>query len=573
MLKRFAFVGLIIMPCMAFSSEIKLKIEGLEGELKQNVDARLSVIKDDLVDNGYRTKRIIRNEIMKGLRAKGYYEPEVTFDDSRSDATTLVAQVNLGKPIKVSQVNLAIIGDGEKDPSYQKLADKAQGYVGEVLNHDDYESVKKSLTSLAVRKGYFDSELTRNELGVSPETFQSIWNIDFETGKRYRFGEVRFHRSQIQQRYLEKIVPFKEGDYYTSEELAQLNRQLSSTNWFRSITVAPRFDEVTDDKSLPLDVILIPRKPNSVETGIGYSTSIGPRMRIAWNKPWINSYGHSFTSDLSLSKPEQELIFGYKIPLLKSPLVHYYTLQGGFKREDNNDTESNSIKLNATRHWDFPAKWKRAIGLTMTYDRFTQGDVKNNTFLIYPTVSISRLRSDGSVMPMWGDYQQYSMDFASKFWQSDINLWAFQAQNTWIRSLSPDNHRFILRGSYGYIHSSDFSKVPPSMRYFAGGDRSIRGYGYKSISPKDDDGKLKGANRLAIASLEYQYNVSGPWWVAAFVDTGQATDRFTKEDIKTGAGLGVRWASPVGPVKFDIAVPASERKKSLHFYIGLGPEL
>lgn len=75
-----------------------------------------------------------------------------------------------------------------------------------------------------------------------------------------------------------------------------------------------------------------------------------------------------------------------------------------------------------------------------------------------------------------------------------------------------DRHRFVVRGNLGWIEADDFSKVPPDLRFFAGGDRSIRGYKYKSISPKDDDGKLIGASKLATGSLEYQYNVTGKWW-------------------------------------------------------------
>ncbi|MFK9858184.1 autotransporter assembly complex family protein, partial [Klebsiella pneumoniae] len=103
---------------------------------------------------------------------------------------------------------------------------------------------------------------------------------------------------------------------------------------------------------------------------------------------------------------------------------------------------------------------------------------------------------------------------------------------------------------------------------------SIRGYKYKSISPKDDDGKLIGASKLATGSLEYQYNVSGKWWGAVFVDSGEAVSDIRESDFKTGAGVGVRWQSPVGPIKLDIARPIGDKEEhGLQFYIGLGPEL
>ena len=116
--------------------------------------------------------------------------------------------------------------------------------------------------------------------------------------------------------------------------------------------------------------------------------------------------------------------------------------------------------------------------------------------------------------------------------------------------------------------------MPPSFRFFAGGDRSIRGYSYQSISPKDKKGKLKGASKMITGSAEYQYNLTGSWWGAAFVDTGEAIDKVDTAKFYTGTGLGIRWASPVGPIKFDLATPLNKKDKgSIHLYIGLGSEL
>ena len=135
-------------------------------------------------------------------------------------------------------------------------------------------------------------------------------------------------------------------------------------------------------------------------------------------------------------------------------------------------------------------------------------------------------------------------------------------------------HRFVLRSHFGWIETSQFDQVPPDLRFFAGGDRSVRGYDYKSISPENDEGELTGASRLAVGSIEYQYNVTGKWWGAVFVDAGEAVNDFNSRDFKIGAGVGVRWASPLGPIKFDIARPVSDREeKGWQFYIGLGPEL
>lgn len=115
----------------------------------------------------------------------------------------------------------------------------------------------------------------------------------------------------------------------------------------------------------------------------------------------MNSYGHSLTTSTSISAPEQILDFSYKMPLLKNPLEQYYLVQGGFKRTDLNDTESDSTTLVASRYWDLSSGWQRAINLRWSLDHFTQGEITNTTMLFYPGVMISRTRSRGGLMPTW----------------------------------------------------------------------------------------------------------------------------------------------------------------------------
>ncbi|MFH7098552.1 hypothetical protein ACHWI2_39315, partial [Klebsiella pneumoniae] len=112
---------------------------------------------------------------------------------------------------------------------------------------------------------------------------------------------------------------------------------------------------------------------------------------------WVNSYGHSLTSSVSLSAPEQQFDFTYKVPLLKSPLEQYYLMQGGFKRTDLNDTQADSTTLGVSRFWEMSSGWQRAINLRWSLDHFTQANVTNTTMLIYPGVSVNRTRSRGGL--------------------------------------------------------------------------------------------------------------------------------------------------------------------------------
>lgn len=568
-------VSLLLTSAAASAASVRLQVEGLSGALQQNVRAQLSTIESDEVTPDRRFEARVDDAIRKGLRALGYYEPDIVFDlqpPPEKGRQVLIAKVTPGEPVKIGGTEVILRGGARTDKDYLALLKKRPA-IGTVLNHEDYENFKKSLTTEALRKGYFDSDFKKSQLGVSLARHEAFWDIDYDSGPRYRFGKVTFKGSQIRDEYLQSLVPFHAGDNYTSADLAELNRRLSATGWFNSVVVAPEFEQSRQTKVLPLEGVVSPRTENTLETGLGYSTDVGPRVKAAWKKPWVNSYGQSLTTSTSLSAPEQTLDFSYKIPLLKNPLEQYYLVQGGFKRTDLNDTRADSTTVALSRYWELSSGWQRAINLRWSLDHFTQASVTNTTMLLYPGVSISRTRSRGGLMPNWGDSQRYSIDVSNTAWGSDVDFAVFQAQNTWIRTLA-QRHRFVVRGTLGWIETGDFDKVPPDLRFFAGGDRSIRGYKYKSISPKDSDGKLLGASKLATGSLEYQYNVTGKWWGAVFVDSGEAVNSIDANDFKTGAGVGVRWQSPVGPIKFDIAAPIGDKEEhGVQFYIGLGPEL
>ncbi len=556
---------------------LTIDLRGLEGAMEENAAAYLAPIENEetLADTRHNRARI-EDAVKKALRALGHYEPQVRFTpgETPTGGPRLTVDVVPGTPVRLAETSVVIRGAGEKDPAFQRRL-KALPETDTILNHGDYDAFKSSLAAVAMRKGYFDAQFLRSELGVSLPLHEAYWTIDYETGERYKFGPVTFEGSQIDEAYLRNLIPFDEGDPYHANDLAELSRRLSATGWFASAVVSPDFDAARESGShaLPLHASVVPKKANSIETGLGYATDVGPRGSVTWNKPWVNRRGHSLSSTLSLSKPEQVLDLSYKIPERTNPLEEYWIFQGGYKHTDLNDTQSDGATLLASRWWELSDGWQRDVHVRWTYDSFTQGGESHSTMLVYPGVSFSRTRARGGLMPHWGDSQRYSFDVSTEYLGSDVNFFILQAQQTWIRTYAR-KHRFVVRAGAGWIKTSDFDKVPPDLRFFVGGDRSVRGYDYKSISPKDDEGKLVGAAAMITGSLEYQFNVTGKWWGAAFFDMGEAVDAVAHSDFKRGAGVGIRWLSPVGPVKFDIARPIGDSNENdLQFYIGLGSEL
>lgn len=554
----------------ANSSAVKVKVTGIDDKaLNENIRIYLNQINQEEADGSERHRYIVQQTIENSLRALGYFNNQINFD-FQPQQNTLITQVTLSQPIVLADPQIEIKGDALQDEAFNKLNQQIPA-TGKILNQSHYDDYKSSLQALAARRGYFDADFERSRLLILLDEQQAIWDIIFNSGTRYHYGDITFKDSQIREDYLRPLLPIKPSDPYKLNDLLTLTSNYNATNWFRSVLLEPTL--IPEKHQVDFNVLLRPQRKNNMELGIGFSTDVGPRLQIGWNRPWINSRGHSFSSNFYLSKPQQNVELNYRIPLRKNPLNYYYDLSAGLEREDNNDTKSQTITLAGLRYWNHARGWQFFTGLRMRYDSFTQADISRNTLLIYPTAGIKRVRIRGGLFPTWADAQNITINVGNQLWGSDINFYSIRGTSSWIRTLQ-GNHRFLGRVELGYLHSSDLSRIPPALRYFAGGDRSLRGFGYKKISPSND-GKLTGGSTLALANLEYQYQVYPKWWLATFYDTGLVALDFKESNLHSGAGVGVRWASPVGTVKLDIATPLKNRNnhQKFQFYIGLGSEL
>jgi len=297
------------------------------------------------------------------------------------------------------------------------------------------------------------------------------------------------------------------------------------------------------------------------------------RFKLGWKKPWLNKNGDSFYTNIDYSMIESTFSLDYKLPLLNAA-KNFYVFNGGYQSKDNADIVSKKIKFSATRHWLLDSGWNRKLGATWLQEKFTQGELKEQSrdFLL-PKIAFSRTRVKGGVFPNWGERYTLSLQGGLKAVLSDANFFSVQATSTWLRTFS-QVHRNIATISLGAIEIDNILQLPPSLRFFAGGASSIRGYDFEAIAPLDAKGKVAGGKYSFIAKYEYQYRVKSKWWLATFIDSGSVWDN--KPDWYSSIGVGLRWESPVGPVRIDCAWGLNDTVNDiggLHLYIALGPEL
>ncbi|AQW57818.1 outer membrane protein assembly factor [Vibrio owensii] len=563
----------IIASLLAFShsayADVSLTIKGIDGALEDNVNAYLSSIPEDDYSTSLRFQARLEQSITEALNALGYYHAKISYTITK-DNDELIVNVKPGEPVRIKKMDVVISGEAEKDEEFTNLINKSRLKEGRILNQGEYDALKSGIRNLALQRGYFNGDFKLSRLEIVPELNEANVRLHYDSGIRYHFGTVEILGSQIWEDRVDSLRPFKTGEPYLVSEVGEYNQNLSNTDWFSSVFVEPDLSKLDDGRDLPIKVSLAPAAKNQLETGIGYSTDTGVRGTLKWKKPWVSARGHSFDTALSLSKPEQTITAGYKIPL-DDVLHEYYQLQFGLKHLDNRDTESLESNLAVERHWITDGGWHKTLYVRHLYENFSQGLQEDGVQFVLPGASFSRTRTRGGNMPMWGDKQSVTVEYGDPALLSETRVLRLLGRTSWIRGIG-QNHRGLFRLEGGANITDEFEKLSPSLRFFAGGDNNIRGYGYESISPTDASGALTGAKYMVTSTLEYQYRVHGNWWGAVFYDIG---DAFNETPVwKSGAGVGIRWASPVGPVSFDFAWGLdSEPDPEFRIHFSLGPEL
>ncbi|WP_136067689.1 autotransporter assembly complex protein TamA [Modicisalibacter radicis] len=627
-LQRRYLVPLVLAPLIAAilaatsgrAWAIETRVEGLEGPVADNVVNFLAGL--EAADYGRaRLESEIQRRSREALKAYGYYEPTIDVSLETSDDEDVVERtvvtIDPGPRVTVETLDVQLAGDARNDRHFRDAIDAMPLEEGEPLLHAPYEGLRSQLSTLAAERGYFDAAFPRHRIEVRPWQQSARIYLTLDSGERYRFGRVSYSGSQIDVAKLRNMLPFDEGDPYLAGQLAEYNQRLGQTNWFRGISVRPIIESgaslaqaqrswwqavdrrpgdgaagsavgetspllgagaleaarnvaIPGPPLVPVEVSLIPADRHQFEVGIGYATDVGARTQFRWDQPWLNEDGDSLNHELYLSAPEQQFSGTYRMPLA-DPLRDSYELQYGLKNLDNEDTQSLEASVELAREWVFDNGWTQRLFVRSTYEDFRQADQEENVLLYYPGVSWSRTRTRNPRFPTWGDSQRLSLAVSDTSWGSDADFVRGTLDSQWIRMLG-SNYRFIGRTSIGAMSTSDFEKIPPSLRFFTGGDRSVRGYGYESLAPENEDGELLGGQQKFVASIEAQRRLTGDWWGAAFVDTGNAFDDWWPQDLATGAGLGVRWVSPVGPIRLDIAHPFDSEEDSWRLHFAIGPE-
>ncbi|MCX5506812.1 outer membrane protein assembly factor [Pseudomonas soli] len=571
--------GLLLLAASSMAwaqSELLVRVKPANKALKSNIEGYIGSLGDRDEEALQRFSRGAEEQARKAAQALGYYqarvETEVKAPAEKDKPPQLIIQVEPGEPIRLRNVTVRIEGPASELRVF-RIPDSKALRPGEQLNHGTYEDAKRLIQNQASRYGFFAGRFERQRLAVDPQAGVADIELVYQSGPRYRLGAVSFGGdAPLDNDLLQRMVGFKPGTPYDSELIAELNNDLQSSGYFDSVRVdAAPTAAVGED--IPVDVHLDTRKPRTLGLGLGFSTDVGPRGKANWTRHWVNPQGHSYGWETELSAPRQNVGLWYDIPL-DPPLTDKLRFAGGYQNEEISGTDTLSKLLTVGPEWHskLPSGWQRVISLKYQREEYRLGDDSGLSNLLMPGVSFSYLRSDNRIDPHNGYRLQFDLQAAKEGLGSDTNL---IHGNVLLKGLTTlgQNHRFLGRVQFGGSATNGYQQnIPPSLRFFAGGDQSVRGYDYQSLSPKNNQGDRIGGRYLVAGSAEYQYSIAEKWRLATFIDQGNSFNSLELPSLKTGVGIGVRWVSPVGPLRLDLA-RALDDDGGFRLHFSMGPEL
>ncbi|MEM6988826.1 MAG: BamA/TamA family outer membrane protein, partial [Pseudomonadota bacterium] len=421
----------------------------------------------------------------------------------------------------------------------------------------------------AISLGFLDAQFERQQLSVAVSRGSASIDLVLALGPGYLIGPLTIDDSPIREDIVRNLAPFKTGDRYSADALASYTRRLRDSRFFARARVLPEFDKIADG-TVPLRVELEARKPNRVRLGAGYATDVGVRLRAGWDRYLIDDRGHSATFDTELSDPRRSANVEYRVPDPRRPATRAWLYSAGAQRESIDGTTSTQQNARVAR------ERRHGVGLIdTTYLRYQRDrGLPGDSAVEFRALMAGFDVQFGRSIELPGE-RELALDSALQWLMAHEDLGAdfgFFRANLSLGARTEIQPKHWLRGrvELGRLWRADVDVMPTSLRFFAGGDGSIRGFGPRDASPQNAEGTATGGNRLLVTSLEYEYRFRENWGAAVFVDRGRAWVD-SGEPTRTGAGLGARWYSPVGPIMFDVARPveAGDGDWRVHVAIGL----
>ena len=555
----------------------RVDITGVDEAMAENVYRSLTLVQAIGRDVSERRMaylvREAEDEARAALQPFGYYSPAITVTpDPVAGSVTLA--IDPGLPVRVDGFSLAIEGEGGSDDELREQLDAFRPRRGEIFDSVLYDTGKAAITGRLAQRGYFDASLLAHRVEVTRADLVADIDLRWNSGARYAMGEVAFEQDPavIRPQLLQKLVSWQPGEPFESLHIDRLRTSLASLDYFATIAIDATPVRGNGDKRVPVRVALTPAPRSIYTAGLSYGTESGAGVRLGLERRYLNSRGHKALAQVDWAEKRKTATLQYRIPAF-AWLDGWYTASLQVADEQTDYMDSRRAELVFSRSGEINPHLTAIASVHVLRERWAYtGDLENPGYrygsFAFPELAAEYADVDDRLYPRAGLAGSLRLRAAPGF-GTDASFSQVYARAAWFRGLGPDD-RLIVRGELGHTWTDVLTNLPPSLRFYAGGDRSIRGYDYREVGPRVGDFGI-GARNLVTTSVEYEHYFNRSWGGAVFVDSGSAFNGRTP-DMHTGVGIGVRWRSPVGPVRLDIARGLDDPRSSFTLGLSFGTE-
>ncbi|OPL14595.1 MAG: hypothetical protein AVO38_11565 [delta proteobacterium ML8_D] len=576
----FAVFFMVAAVSLCDAETLNLRITGLEGRMLKNAEAILA-FPPGLVSDGIIKRRWLEHyrkqipaRLSEALEPFGYFHsrPTVELLQKERDRFILRVEVEKGPPVLLRTTHIGVEGPAANDSNIIKKLTEFPLKEGDILRQDYYETGKKELRDSALAKGYLKAEYVSHRILIYPEENLADIDLNLASGPQFFFGDTLFFGADdYPNPFLHHFLAYQPGEIFTDLKRRQTRSNFQRSGRFDHFQLIPRTDLVKD-RRVPVEIHLETLPPKRFRTGIGYGDNSGPRLTLNYEDLNVGHLGHEFKTDLTLGKKFQLAEIRYVLPE-KQHIDNALAFTLGLQHEETDTYESKFLLAEGEKLFSLGTGRVGSFFLRYKQEWHDIGEVEDTSRLLLAGTRLVAYSFHDPINIRRGYHYRLEARGCAESLLSDVTLLQVLASGRLSRPLT-EKFFLLLRLDGGYTFKNNpFKEIPPSLRFFVGGDNSVRGYAHKSRGPRDDKGDVVGGEGLLAGALELEREMGKNWGLAAFYDAGSAFNSVKHMDFMHGVGMGLRIYTPIGPIKVDVAHPLKEKSSSFRVHISIGFEL
>jgi len=508
------------------------------------------------------------------LETEGYFNAKAEVARDPADDTQLRLTVQPGPLTRVSKLDIEFT-EGLADDDAKALRETLKRAwplkESAAFTQSQWASGKSDLLIRARTGGFPLARWGETAARVDPDAQTAELHLVLASGNRAKLGALRIDGLKRQDRdAIERLTGFNKGDDYTEQKLAEFQERLAKTQLFDAVRVQLLPDTPDPDGTTPVQVSVTESALQQATVAVGYHSNTGQAVSVEHLHRRPFDLPVRLRSKLQLSRD----LRGAELELSSHPQpdLHRNLASLQFEQDRTGDNLATNLGLRLGRLYE-STRDERLSYVELLRARETKEDSVNTNLALSINQQWIRRRLDSTLLPTEGHQALALVGVgyargggtadSGPFGRMQFKLGVYKPVGGWYASARAEVAQVVTRHEVG---------VPEKLLFLAGGDESVRGYAYRSLGPKDDDGNVVGGRVLATGSLEIArpFTMSMPsLWGALFVDAGNAASRWTEYKAVVGYGAGVRWRSPVGPLRVDLARAQETGKWRLHFSVGI----